>query len=371
VAVFKFKNLLKLERSEAFPKLDIGVRGGGIILSPARRHDTLERGAEGARGFVTKEQLEQKESRVIMWEEVRSMMFNEALFEYAYEDPATGQKVVTPAAELAAARKGGLARAIFRRRKPDWNSLCEAARLGASMPFHFWLYHPDVKTLGNFEARRLAFGAAVEAAGRARADIFLGPEYLFLQEGSRLDDEARPGLITPCSDAEMERLIATVRGMSSNYPRMLILSGSAFWRNAAGEVRNRAFISCQSRGLFLAHDKARSHNDDCYAYGRFVGGAASYSDFTYGGLDMRFQICKDNGSAPIAVKDVLLLSGYSFGAINPCTSSGGWTAVADGMGEGRLEQIGPGRPVPRSLVRENGANGRLSLAVDVRKVMNG
>jgi len=111
------------------------------------------------------------------------------------------------------------------------------------------------------------------------------------------------------------------------------------------------------------------HNDDAYASGRFVAGAADYVDFTHAGLSLRYQICKDNGSDSLAGKDVLLLSGYSFGAVSPCTSAGGWTAVADGHGTGRLEKFAPGKYQPETKARIEGKGDHLSQVVDVHKVV--
>jgi hypothetical protein len=234
---------------------------------------------------------------------------------------------------------------------------------------HIWVYCPNVGELPNetVAQRLVRFGNAVAAASRFKPDLFVGPEYFFTKSSNKL---ANPAFNHCYNQTERDEVENAVRGAGFNNRGLLIIPGTMLWIDNSKAVRNTTFIHCRNESLFMAHSKRAAHHDETYA--GIAGGVwtpgATHFDFEFRGFRSRYQICKDMGSDPEAMKELHLLSGFQLGGgIVPRAHGGGWEVLSDGgTGTGRIEKTAPGGVVVPMTKPQNSDS--FSLVVHIRKL---
>ena len=253
-----------------------------------------------------------------------------------------------------------------------WNDRLLQAKLESSDTFlHIWVYCPNLNSIPDEEPKQriVRFGDAITAAARIKADLFIGPEYFFTRNTSKLDDP-KPSVPHCYTPEERDLVERAVHGAGYNHGGMLIIPGTMLWKDSSKNVRNTALIHCRNFGLFLAHGKYHSHKDETYA--KADGGTwnpgATHVDFEFRGFAARYQICADMGTDPQEMKDLHLLSGFGIGGgIVPRAHGGGWEVLSDGaVGSGRIEKTVPaGTLVPMNTPKQSES---FSLVVHIRKL---
>ena len=192
------------------------------------------------------------------------------------------------------------------------------------------------------EQRIERINTAVEKAANNHAQFFLGPEYFFSKNTSHLA-RADDGADHCYSEAEFLQVTNAIVELGEKHPTMLLIPGTALWKNDSNQVRNTGYIVHYVEGG-RSHSKNTSHDDAKYATnagGMFVPGGKQFYDFEFDGFSARYEICADiDPSGKVGDgKELHFVSGFNYGGGMPARSHrGGVEILADGAGDGRIER---------------------------------
>jgi predicted amidohydrolase len=233
------------------------------------------------------------------------------------------------------------------------------------------VYCPKLTDLPNetVELRINRMKEAVEQAAQANADVFIGPEYFFTKDSSKLAN-ADFGANHAYTAKEFLAVKAAIIEIGARHKTMLLIPGTTLWKSDAQEVRNTGYLYQYLEQPGHEHSKNTSHDDAKYADhagGQFTPGGTNFYDFEFQGLRARYEICADISAVGKTGdgKEVHLVSGFNFGGGMPARAHhGGVEVLSDGTGDGRIE-----RPFDVKVKSKPDQGGMLVDTVDVHKTV--
>ncbi|RKH69033.1 hypothetical protein D7V93_00500 [Corallococcus llansteffanensis] len=188
---------------------------------------------------------------------------------------------------------------------------------------------------------------AINAAGAAGADIFVGPEYFFTYNSDKLLT-VNASFAYSAGDAELAR--SRIANASARWSKMLIIPGTFFMVQGVSSPRifNTAFVYLG--GLTLSEcSKYDSAADNAYAelsgFDFFPGETGRAFEFK--NKSFYLQICSDTTNRPAAPCDMSIVTSFrlggaaatnlaDFGARRVIADGEGSSALASGMAQGRV-----------------------------------